>query len=167
MLLNFSRGEIVDDASALEALENESLSYYFTDFPNPIFVGNKRVYATPHLGASTTEAEENCAVMAARQIDEFVRFGNIENSVNFPQVRLDSNAQHRIAVANRNVPGLLGRLMSVLADRNINVIDMINKSREDVAYNLIDIEVKPSAELLETICEIDSIVNVRSFNLEL
>ena len=132
-LLNFSRGEIVNDASVLEALTSELLSYYFTDFPDRIFMGNSRVYATPHLGASTMEAEENCAIMAAEQLDEFIRFGNIKNSVNFPDVRLDSNAQYRIAVANRNVPGLLGELMSVLADKNINVIDMINKSRGDVA----------------------------------
>ena len=165
-LLNFSRGEIVNDASVLEALSSELLSYYFTDFPDRIFMGNSRVYATPHLGASTMEAEENCAVMAAEQLDEFIRFGNIKNSVNFPDVRLDSNAQYRIAVANRNVPGLLGELMSVLADKNINVIDMINKSRGDVAYNLIDIDAKPTIGLIETINSIKDILSLRGLNLK-
>ena len=165
-LLNFSRGEIVNDASVLEALSSELLSYYFTDFPDRIFMGNSRVYATPHLGASTMEAEENCAIMAAEQLDEFIRFGNIKNSVNFPNVRLDSNAQYRIAVANRNVPGLLGELMSVLADKNINVIDMINKSRGDVAYNLIDIDAKPTIGLIETINSIKDILSLRGLNLK-
>lgn len=165
-LLNFSRGEIVNDASVLAALSSELLSYYFTDFPDRIFMGNSRVYATPHLGASTMEAEENCAVMAAEQLDEFIRFGNIKNSVNFPDVRLDSNAQYRIAVANRNVPGLLGELMSVLADKNINVIDMINKSRGDVAYNLIDIDAKPTIGLIETINSIKDILSLRGLNLK-
>ena len=165
-LLNFSRGEIVNDASVLEALSGELLSYYFTDFPDRIFMGNSRVYATPHLGASTMEAEENCAIMAAEQLDEFIRFGNIKNSVNFPDVRLDSNAQYRIAVANRNVPGLLGELMSVLADKNINVIDMINKSRGDVAYNLIDIDAKPTIGLIETINSIKDILSLRGLNLK-
>ena len=165
-LLNFSRGEIVNDASVLEALSSELLSYYFTDFPDRIFMGNSRVYATPHLGASTMEAEENCAIMAAEQLDEFIRFGNIKNSVNFPDVRLDSNAQYRIAVANRNVPGLLGELMSVLADKNINVIDMINKSRGDVAYNLIDIDAKPTIGLIETINSIKDILSLRGLNLK-
>ena len=165
-LLNFSRGEIVNDASVLAALSSELLSYYFTDFPDRIFMGNSRVYATPHLGASTMEAEENCAVMAAEQLDEFIRFGNIKNSVNFPDVRLDSNAQYRIAVANRNVPGLLGELMSVLADKNINVIDMINKSRGDVAYNLIDIDAKPTIDLIETINRIKDILSLRGLNLK-
>ena len=165
-LLNFSRGEIVNDASVLEALSSELLSYYFTDFPDRIFMGNSRVYATPHLGASTMEAEENCAIMAAEQLDEFIRFGNIKNSVNFPDVRLDSNAQYRIAVANRNVPGLLGELMSVLADKNINVIDMINKSRGDVAYNLIDIDAEPTIGLIETINSIKDILSLRGLNLK-
>ena len=165
-LLNFSRGEIVNDASVLAALSSELLSYYFTDFPDRIFMGNSRVYATPHLGASTMEAEENCAVMAAEQLDEFIRFGNIKNSVNFPDVRLDSNAQYRIAVANRNVPGLLGELMSVLADKNINVIDMINKSRRDVAYNLIDIDAEPTIGLIETINSIKDILSLRGLNLK-
>ena len=165
-LLNFSRGEIVNDASVLEALSSELLSYYFTDFPDRIFMGNSRVYATPHLGASTMEAEENCAIMAAEQLDEFIRFGNIKNSVNFPDVRLDSNAKYRIAVANRNVPGLLGELMSVLADKNINVIDMINKSRRDVAYNLIDIDAEPTIGLIETINSIKDILSLRGLNLK-
>ena len=165
-LLNFSRGEIVNDASVLEALSSELLSYYFTDFPDRIFMGNSRVYATPHLGASTMEAEENCAIMAAEQLDEFIRFGNIKNSVNFPDVRLDSNAQYRIAVANRNVPGLLGELMSVLADKNINVIDMINKSRRDVAYNLIDIDAEPTIGMIETINSIKDILSLRGLNLK-
>ena len=165
-LLNFSRGEIVNDASVLEALSSELLSYYFTDFPDRIFMGNSRVYATPHLGASTMEAEENCAIMAAEQLDEFIRFGNIKNSVNFPDVRLDSNAQYRIAVANRNVPGLLGELMSVLADKNINVIDMINKSRGDVAYNLIAIDAQPPIGLIETINSIKDILSLRGLNLK-
>ena len=113
--------------------------------------------------ASTEEAEENCAVMAADQLIAFLETGNIKNSVNFPEVALEASDGYRIAVSNRNVPGMLGQMTSVLAERRINVIDMINKSRGDVAYNLIDVAEEPEPELIDDICSIESVINVREF----
>jgi D-3-phosphoglycerate dehydrogenase len=120
------------------------------------------VLSTPHLGASTDEAEDNCAIMAADQLMDFLTNGNIRNSVNFPNLHLErSQLGCRIALSNRNVPRILGRVLSVLADRNINVIDMINKSRNEIAYNLIDIESGPSEELTKALSAIDDVINVR------
>jgi D-3-phosphoglycerate dehydrogenase len=118
----------------------------------------------PHIGASTREAEENCAVMAADQLMDFLENGNIKNSVNFPNLSLDrvGNAKKgtRLAISNRNVPKILGQILSVLADQNINVLDMLNKSRDDIAYNLIDLESAPSESALATIAEIENVVKV-------
>ena len=118
----------------------------------------------PHIGASTAEAEENCAIMAATQLKDFLENGNIKNSVNFPNLYLDrdSNAQKgsRLAISNKNVPKMLGQILSVLADQNINVIDMLNKSRDQVAYNLIDLEVSPSKEAIAAIAQIDDVIKV-------
>ncbi len=163
VLLNFARQEIVDETALVGALGSGRLARYFSDFPSPTLAGLANVSATPHLGASTAEAEENCAVMAADQLIDFLRNGNIRNSVNFPTVTLERTAGTRLAVANRNVPKMLGQIMSVLANRNINVIDMINKSRGDVAYNLIDVAAPVPAELLAEITRIGSVMNVRVF----
>ena len=162
-LLNFARREIVVEEAVADALASGRLRMYFSDFPSTTLPTGARSRATPHLGASTTEAEENCAVMAANQLIDFLQCGNIVNSVNFPDVYLDQAEGHRIAVLNRNVPGTLGQVMSVLADANINVIDMLNKSRDDVAYNLIDIAVEPDALLLSQFEAIDSVIGARAF----
>ena len=163
-LLNFARQEIVDESAVLAALRSGHLAAYFSDFPSAALAAHKHAHATPHLGASTQEAEENCAVMAANQLTDFLRFGNIENSVNFPEVNLERTEGYRIAVTNWNVAGTLGQVLSVLAEADINVIDMLNKSRDDVAYNLIDLEVAPTEALADRIEAIDSVIGVRTFD---
>ena len=161
VLLNFARQPIVDSQALGDALENGQVARYVADFPVAGLLDHPNVMLTPHLGASTAEAEENCAVMAANQLMSFLETGSIVNSVNFPQVSLEASAGHRVAVTNKNVPGMLGQMTSVLAERNINVIDLINKSRDDVAYNLIDLAEAPDVGLLEAITGIDSVINVR------
>ena len=164
VLLNFAREEIVDKEAISEALDSEKISQYISDFPTPGLIGKRGVVSTPHLGASTEEAEENCAIMVADQVKDFLENGNIKNSVNFPALSLErTTGCYRIAMANKNVPRILGSVLSILADRNINVVDMLNKSREDVAYNLIDIEAEPSDDLLEEILAIDGVINARVF----
>jgi D-3-phosphoglycerate dehydrogenase len=163
-LLNFARDEIVDAKALLAALDAGRLERYICDFPRPEFIGRDDVIAMPHIGASTREAEENCAVMAVDQLMDFFEHGNIKNSVNFPALFLDraANAEKgtRLAISNRNVPKMLGQILSVLADQNINVIDMLNKSRGDIAYNLIDLESKPSDAALAAIADIDDVIKV-------
>jgi len=161
VLLNFARQPIVDTEALAGALEDGRVRRYIADFPVPGLIDHERVMLTPHLGASTDEAEENCAVMAADQLIRFFETGSIVNSVNFPTVTLERVEGFRMAVANRNVPGMLGQMTSVLAERNINVIDLINKSRDEVAYNLIDLAEYPDQGLLDAICAIDSVINVR------
>ena len=164
VLLNFAREEIVNKDDISEALDSGKISQYISDFPTPGLIGKPGVVSTPHLGASTEEAEENCAMMVVDQVRDFLENGNIKNSVNFPSLILERTAGcYRIAMANRNVPRILGSVLSILADRDINVVDMLNKSREDVAYNLIDIQTEPSEDLLEEILAIDGVINVRVF----
>lgn len=165
VLLNFARQPIVEATALRSALDDGRLSRYVADFPVPGLTDHPRVLLTPHLGASTDEAEENCAVMAADQLVEFLRTGNIRNSVNFPTVALEPTAGHRLAVTNRNVPGVLNQVTSVLAERQINVQDMINKSRGDVAYNLIDVVDDIDKRTLDAICDIDHVMNVREFRI--
>lgn len=163
-LLNFARDEIVDSKALLEALESGKLGKYVSDFPRPELMGREDVISMPHIGASTSEAEENCAIMAADQLMDFLENGNIKNSVNFPAAFLERSADAgsctRLAICNRNIPKMLGQILSVLADQNINVIDMLNKSRSDVAYNLIDLEARPSEEALAAISEIEDVIKV-------
>lgn len=162
-LLNFAREEIVDTQAIIDALEAGRLYRYITDFPAPGLIGRADVILMPHIGASTDEAEENCAVMAADQLRDFLENGNIGNSVNFPALSLDRSGPGsvRLAVTNRNIPKMLGQLLSILADADINVIDMLNKSRDDVAYNLIDVASEPSPELLDKMRAVAGVVNVR------
>lgn len=164
-LLNFSRDEIVDPDALLAALNADSLRLYISDFPRHELIGRDDVILMPHIGASTGEAEENCAVMAARQLKDFLENGNIRNSVNFPATHLDripdAPPGTRLAVTNRNVPGMLGQILSVLADRKINVVDMINKSRDELAYNLIDLDAAPDPGTLEQIRTIEDVICAR------
>ena len=163
-LLNFARDEIVDSSALVEALDSGNLRKYICDFPRPELATRKDVISMPHIGASTAEAEENCAIMAATQLKDFLENGNIKNSVNFPNLHLDRDKNtekgSRLAISNKNVPKMLGQILSVLADQNINVIDMLNKSRDEIAYNLIDLEVSPSEEAIAAIAQIDDVIKV-------
>jgi D-3-phosphoglycerate dehydrogenase len=164
VLLNFAREEIVDEEGLREALESGKVKKFISDFPTPGISELENVIAMPHLGASTYEAEENCAVMVASQITEFLQTGNIRNSVNFPEVSLERTpGSFRIAVVNRNVPKILGSVLSALAEKNINVLDMLNKSKNEIAYNLIDIDTLVSDQLLEEISSIDGVLSARGF----
>ena len=163
-LLNFARDEIVDSKALLFALESNQLRKYVTDFPRPELLNKENVISMPHIGASTIEAEENCAIMAADQLTDFLRNGNIKNSVNFPQISLDrdidTNQNKRLTISNKNLPKTLGQILTVLSDQNLNVVDMINKSRDEIAYNLIDLEISPKPDTVKTIAAIENVTKV-------
>jgi D-3-phosphoglycerate dehydrogenase len=163
-LLNFARGEIVDVDAIVDALQNGKLRQYIADFPTPELIGVKGAVLTPHIGASTDEAEDNCAVMAAQQMKDFLENGNIKNAVNFPALSLERTEGVRLTISNRNVPKILGNILSLLADENINVIDMLNKSRDDIAYNLIDVETAPCEQVLAKMLAVEGVINVRVIN---
>lgn len=160
-LLNFAREAIVDSDAVADALLEGHLTQYISDFPTPRLINLENTILTPHMGASTHEAEENCAVMAIDQLKDFLDNGNIRNSVNFPALSLERNGGFRLAISNRNVPKILGSVLSLLADENLNVIDMINKSRQEIAYNLIDVDVRPSSALMQKIHALDGVVSLR------
>jgi Phosphoglycerate dehydrogenase and related dehydrogenases len=161
-LLNFAREEIVDTEAVLSALASGELGGYTTDFPTPELIGKDGVLLMPHIGASTKEAEENCAVMAADQLMDFLENGNIKNSVNFPPTAMARNGGYRITFSNNNVPKVLSNVLSILSESNNNVIDLVNKSRDSIAYNIIDVEQEPSAETLAKIAATDGVIRVRS-----
>ncbi|TGD73657.1 3-phosphoglycerate dehydrogenase [Mangrovimicrobium sediminis] len=160
-LLNFARQEIVNEGALVDALNAGTLRKYIADFPAPQLIGRKDVILMPHIGASTEEAEDNCAIMAAEQLRDFLENGNIRNSVNFPNLSLERVSGCRLSVTNDNVPKILGSLLSILANENINVIDMLNKSRDEIAYNLIDIEGELTESVLDTMRALNGVVNVR------
>ena len=160
-ILNFAREEIVNTADMVEALEKGVIGGYVTDFPTPELLGRKEVLLMPHIGASTAEAEENCAVMAANQLMDFLENGNIRNSVNYPQIKMARNGGTRITFSNQNVPKVLGNVLSILADSNLNVVDMVNKSRDEIAYNIIDVEGDFDASLEQTLSAVEGVVHVR------
>lgn len=160
-LLNFARQEIVNEADVIAALDARKLRKYIADFPAPALIGREDVILMPHIGASTDEAEDNCAIMAAEQLRDFLENGNIRNSVNFPTLELERVRGCRLSVSNENVPRILGSVLAILADQNINVIDMLNKSRNEVAYNLIDIDTRVSDEVLAKMSQLAGVINVR------
>ncbi len=160
-LLNFAREQVVDVNAVVTALDEGRLGGYITDFPVPVLLGREDTMLFPHIGASTSEAEENCSVMAAEQLMDFLENGNIVNSVNYPQTRMARNGGYRISFANENVPRVLGTVLSVLADHDINVIDMVNKSRNEMAYNIIDVETRPSQEIIDAISNAEGVMHVR------
>ncbi len=162
VLLNFARETIVDSAAVKRSLDAGKLGKYVCDFPEPDLLNHPQVIATPHIGASTEESEENCAVMAANQLMDYLENGNIVNSVNFPAVSMSRVAgTTRITFSNDNVSGVLGHVLSVLADKNVNVIDMMNKSRGELAFNIIDVESKPSEEVIAAIAAVEHVIRVR------
>jgi D-3-phosphoglycerate dehydrogenase / 2-oxoglutarate reductase len=161
-LLNFSRGEIVNSSAVISALESGQLARYVTDFPTPDLIGRENAILLPHIGSSTTEAEDTCAVMAVDQLIAFLEHGNIKNSVNFPTSSLERTSEYRIVLSNKNVPGMLGRILSALADRDMNISEMLNKSRHEIAYNLIDIESPPTPDLISALKNIEGVINIRS-----
>jgi D-3-phosphoglycerate dehydrogenase len=160
-LLNFARDEIVDLPAVIEALDSGKLGAYISDFPHPELLGRKDSLLLPHLGASTREAEENCAVMAADQLMDFLENGNIRNSVNYPDTDMARNGGFRITFCNENVPKVLGRVLTVLADHNINVVDMVNLSRGDFAYSIIDVEARPDPGVMSAINNTEHVIRTR------
>ena len=160
-ILNFAREEIVSTEDMVAALDNGTIAGYISDFPAPDLLGRKDVLLMPHIGASTAEAEENCAVMAANQLMDFIENGNIRNSVNFPPTKMARNGGSRLTFANSNVPKVLGNVLSILADHEMNVVDMVNKSRNEVAYNIIDVEGDLTEQIIEQILEVEGVLRVR------
>ena len=160
-LLNFARDQIVNTDAVVAALDKGQLRTYVTDFPHPALRNRSDTILMPHIGASTAEAEENCAVMAADQIKAFLDHGNIKNSVNFPAIELERTTESRLTVTNRNAPGTLSHILNVLGDANLNVADLLNKSRGDIAYNLIDLNSAPTPDVLDKVSAVDGVINVR------
>ncbi len=162
VLLNFARETIVDSTAVKRSLDAGKLGKYVCDFPEPDLLNHPQVIATPHIGASTEESEENCAVMAANQLMDYLENGNIVNSVNFPAVSMSRvTGTTRITFSNDNVSGVLGHVLSVLADKKVNVIDMMNKSRGELAFNIIDVESKPEDDVVTAIAAVEHVIRVR------
>jgi D-3-phosphoglycerate dehydrogenase len=161
-LLNFARGGLAKEADVISALESGRLSVYITDFPTAELLKHDKVICTPHLGASTPEAEINCAVSAAKQAKNFLETGVIENSVNFPSCRLERNSPYRLLAANRNIPNMVGQITTLLASGGINITDLINHHRDGYAYNIIDTEQEIPASMLVALEKIPGIIRVRT-----
>jgi len=163
VLLNFARPEIVDETAVLNALDNNALRGYACDFPTARIKSHPRVIATPHLGASTGEAEDNCAAMVADQLRDFLETGNVRNSVNFPEAVMPLQAgTRRLSIVNANVPNMVGQITTALAQRQINITDMLNKSRGDIAYTLVDIDSALPPTLLAEIAAIPGVLATRA-----
>lgn len=160
-ILNFAREGIVDEKAVAEALDSGKMHAYVCDFPTQLLKNHPRVVALPHLGASTNEAEDNCAVMVADQIRDFLENGNITNSVNFPEVVMSRNEGYRVAIANANVPNMVGQISTAMAGAGLNIIDMLNKSKGEIAYTLIDVDKPIPAPVKERIEKIEGVLAVR------
>jgi D-3-phosphoglycerate dehydrogenase len=167
-LINLSRGGIVNSNDVIKALENKKLSRFVTDFPTPELIARSvkqsDVILLPHLGASTKEAEINCSVMAANQLANFLQDGTIINSVNFPNVSQERSTLHRLVIINKNEPGMISKITDSIASLDLNIADMTNKSRNEIAINLIDLEHEASDELISQLRLIDHVLKVRSIN---
>ena len=165
VLLNFARDGIVDEDAVLAGITAKRIAYYVCDFPMRKTQGNPAVMALPHLGASTQEAEDNCAVMVAEQVRDYLEHGNLSNSVNFPTVNMPRESSFRIAIANANVPNMLGQISTALAGAGINIHNMINKSRDDIAYTLVDTDIATPPEMIAQIAAIPGVLMVRDLPL--
>jgi D-3-phosphoglycerate dehydrogenase len=166
ILLNFSREGIVDEAAVLEALNAHRLKAYVTDFPTAALAGHPGVLGLPHLGASTREAEDNSAVMIVDQVRDCLEHGNIANAVNFPDVVMQRESPYRVAIANANVPNMLGQISTAMARAGLNIHNMMNKSKGEMAYTLVDVDSRVPAEVIETIRRLDGVLAIRYLPLE-
>ena len=161
VLLNFSREGVVNESAVLAALTRKHLGWYVCDFPSGAINTHERVIALPHLGASTREAEENCAIMVVDQLRDYLEHGNVVNAVNFPSVSMARESAFRVAIANANVPNMLGQISTAMARAGLNIHNMVNKSRGDVAYTLVDVDSPVSANVLNDMAAIDGVLAVR------
>lgn len=162
VILNFARGGIVDDEAVSAAIKNGQVHAYVCDFPSNLLKSHDRVIALPHLGASTIEAEENCAIMVAEQVRNYLENGNVVNSVNFPQVIMERTHGFRIGIVNSNVPNMVGQISTAMANANLNIIDMLNKSKGDLAYTLADVDQEISQSVVDEIAAIEGVLAVRT-----
>ncbi len=161
ILLNFARDGIVDDKAVVEALKADNLRGYICDFPAEVLQGAPRVIATPHLGASTEEAEDNCAIMVADQVRDFLENGNIRHAVNLPDVVMYRESPYRLCVVNANVPNMVGQISTAMAGAGLNIHNMVNKSRADLAYTVLDVDSAIPDELVDRLASIDGVLSVR------
>jgi D-3-phosphoglycerate dehydrogenase len=161
VLLNFAREGVVDNAAVIEALDANKLHAYICDFPANALKGHARVVALPHLGASTEEAEENCAIMVAEQLADYLENGNILNSVNFPNVGMPRESTFRLGITNANVPNMVGQISSVLAAAGLNIHNMVNKSKGDMAYTLVDVDSAVSDGVIQQLVNVAGVLTVR------
>jgi D-3-phosphoglycerate dehydrogenase len=166
ILLNFSRDGIVDNDAVLEALGAKHLHSYVCDFPAEKLIGHPRVVALPHLGASTREAEDNCAVMVADQVRDFLENGNVSNAVNFPNVSMARESPYRIGIANANVPNMVGQISTAMAKAGLNIHNMLNKSRGEMAYTLLDVDSAVPADVCKQILGIEGVLSLRYLPVE-
>ena len=161
VLLNFSRDGVVDEAAMIAALDADRLRYYVCDFPSPAVNAHPRVIALPHLGASTREAEDNCALMVAEQLREYLENGDVRNSVNFPDTVAPRESDFRLAIANANVPNMLGQMSTAMANAGLNIHNMLNKSRGEMAYTLVDVDSPVPDTVVRSLSKIDGVLSVR------
>lgn len=161
VLLNFARDGIIDDEALCASLDAGHVYAYVCDFPNNRLKHHPRVITLPHIGASTTEAEDNCAIMVADQISDYLENGNVKNSVNFPEINLPRNGGYRIAVVNSNVPNMVGQISTELAHAELNILDLLNRSRGEIACTLLDVDKEPSQETLDNIASIVGVLSLR------
>ena len=165
-LINFARDEIVDSSAVIGALDSGQLGAYVTDFADLTLIERAKklgdVIILPHIGASTRQAEENCSVMAADQLKDYLENGNIKNSVNFPELIEERQSDFRLTLSNKNVAGMIGQITTILAENNINIVEMINKSRDEIAYNVIDLESEPSKKVIADLEALENVINVRA-----
>lgn len=161
VVMNLARGGIINDDAVCNALDADKLGCYVTDFPNNRTMQSSKVIGLPHLGASTGEAEDNCAVMVAEQVKNYLETGNVVNSVNFPNASMQRGTDHRLVVCNANVPNMVGQISTIMAEANLNIHDMINQSRGDIAYTIVDVDSEISPAVLDTIKTLDGIMIAR------